>query len=208
MNLINTNRKIGYFRGFVFFLMALSVPYYCEANEFPNYDDSVVNVSTSNLCCDGENIDSIIVLYWNVEYPHYETYCISYSIVSEKMAVFLEWCKDYPVYYVDSIEQKHLFLSSIYDFYVKKTNPIVERKTKHDTDEHTEYDIPTFSITCYNKGKIVFTSNTQLEHGDYELTFNLGFEKFRNMVFSIVDEYDKYVDNIRNGNGLYRCRYY
>ena len=59
------------------------------------------------------NIDSIIVHYWNAVDSDYDSYDISYSFVSKKMAVFVEYLKNHPVYYIDSIEHINLFLASI-----------------------------------------------------------------------------------------------
>lgn len=142
------------------------------------------------------NIDSIIVNYWNAVDSDYDSYNISYSFVSKKMVVFVEYLKNHPVYYIDSIEHINLFLASIDDFYLKKTVSIIEKKTKYDRDEHVEYDIPTFTISCYKNGKQVLLSNTPLEDGDYELVFNPKFEEFKNMILSIADEYDKYLKSL------------
>ena len=142
------------------------------------------------------NIDSIIVDYWNAVDSDYDSYNISYSFVSKKMVVFVEYLKNHPVYYIDSIEHINLFLASIDDFYLKKTVSIIEKKTKYDRDEHVEYDIPTFTISCYKNGKQVLLSNTPLEDGDYELVFNPKFEEFKNMILSIADEYDKYLKSL------------
>ena len=46
------------------------------------------------------------------------------------------------------------------------------------------------------KGKRVLLSNTLLEDGDYELLFNPKFGKFKEMIFSIVKDYDKFVENL------------
>ena len=79
---------------------------------------------------------------------------------------------------------------------MKKTVSIIEKKTKYDRDEHVEYDIPTFTISCYKNGKQVLLSNTPLEDGDYELVFNPKFEEFKNMILSIANEYDKYLKSL------------
>ena len=142
------------------------------------------------------DIDSIRVDYWNAVGSDYDSYIISYSCATKKMAIFVEYIKNRPVYYIDSLEVINLFLSSIDDFYLKKTVSIIEKKTKYDTDEHVEYDIPTFTISCYKKGKRVLLSNTLLEDGDYELLFNPKFDKFKEMIFSIVKDYDKFVENL------------
>ena len=142
------------------------------------------------------DIDSIRVDYWNAVGSDYDSYIISYSCATKKMAIFVEYIKNRPVYYIDSLEVINLFLSSIDDFYLKKTVSIIEKKTKYDTDEHVEYDIPTFTISCYKKGKRVLLSNTLLEDGDYELLFNPKFEEFKNMILSITDEYDKYLKSL------------
>ena len=92
--------------------------------------------------------------------------------------------------------------------YFKKSIPIVEKKVKHNTNEYVEYDIPTFHIEGYKNGKRVFFSSTLLEDGEYELVFNPMFEKFESMVFSVVDEYDRYVEKMQKGKDAYRCRYY
>lgn len=142
------------------------------------------------------DIDSICVDYWNAVGSDYDSYIISYSYATKKMAIFVEYIKNHPVYYIDSVEVINLFLSSIDDFYLKKTVSIIEKKTKYDTDEHVEYEIPTFTISCYKKGKRVLLSNTLLEDGDYELLFNPKFDKFKEMIFSIVKDYDKFVENL------------
>ena len=142
------------------------------------------------------DIDSIRVDYWNAVGSDYDSYIISYSYVTKKMVIFVEYIKNHPVYYIDSVEHINLFLASIDDFYLKKAVPIIEKKTKYDTDEHVEYDIPTFTISCYKKGKRVLLSNTLLEDGDYELLFNPKFEEFKNMILSITDEYDKYLKSL------------
>ena len=153
-----------------------------------------------------DNIDSIIVHYWNAVDSDYDSYNISYSFVSKKMVVFVEYLKNHPVYYIDSIEHINLFLASIDDFYLKKTVSIIDKKTKYDSDEHVEYDIPTFTINCYKNGKQVLLSNTPLENGDYELVFNSKFEEFKSMLFSIVNEFDKYVEQLPDVKGPARNR--
>jgi hypothetical protein len=152
------------------------------------------------------NIDSIIVNYWNAVDSDYDSYNISYSFVSKKMVVFVEYLKNHPVYYIDSIEHINLFLASIDDFYLKKTVSIIEKKTKYDRDEHVEYDIPTFTISCYKNGKQVLLSNTPLEDGYYELIFNPKFEEFKSMLFSIINEFDKYVEQLPDVKGPARNR--
>ena len=165
-----------------------------NGNEVQNEDQ--ILPATSPLYQIENNIDSIIVHYWNVVDSDYDSYSISYSFVSKKMVVFVEYLKNHPVYYIDSIEHINLFLASIDDFYLKKTVSIIEKKTKYDRDEHVEYDIPTFTISCYKNGKQVLLSNTPLEDGDYELVFNPKFEEFKNMILSIADEYDKYLKSL------------
>ena len=165
-----------------------------ENNEVQNEDQ--ILPATSPLYQIENNIDSIIVHYWNVVDSDYDSYSISYSFVSKKMVVFVEYLKNRPVYYIDSVEHINLFLASIDDFYLKKTVSIIEKKTKYDRDEHVEYDIPTFTISCYKNGKQVLLSNTPLEDGDYELVFNPKFEEFKNMILSIADEYDKYLKSL------------
>ena len=165
-----------------------------ENNEVQNEDQ--ILPATSPLYQIENNIDSIIVDYWNAVDSDYDSYNISYSFVSKKMVVFVEYLKNHPVYYIDSIEHINLFLASIDDFYLKKTVSIIEKKTKYDRDEHVEYDIPTFTISCYKNGKQVLLSNTPLEDGDYELVFNPKFEEFKNMILSIADEYDKYLKSL------------
>ena len=81
---------------------------------------------------------------------------------------------------------------------MNKTTPIIEKKKKYDTDEHSEYDIPTFHVECYKKEKLVLSSFTPLENGDYELVFNPKFITFKNMVLSMVKKYDEYVENYGN----------
>ena len=159
--------------------------------------------------CQFENdIDSITVLYWNAWGCNYDQYTISYSLTTGNMVVYVEYLKSIPAYPIICSEQSRLFLSSIDAFYLKKSIPIVEKKIKHNTNEHVEYDIPTFHIEGYKNGKRVFFSSTLLEDGDYELVFNPMFEKFKSMVFSVVDEYDRYVKKIQNKDDTYRCRYY
>lgn len=124
------------------------------------------------------------------------------------MVVYVEYLKSIPAYPIICSEQSRLFLSSIDTFYLKKSIPIVEKKIKHNTNEHVEYDIPTFHIEGYKNGKRVLFSSTLLEDGNYELVFNPMFEKFKSMVFSFVDEYDRYVKKFQNKDDTYRCRYY
>lgn len=60
----------------------------------------------------------------------------------------------------------------------------------------------------FKNGKILLMTHTSLGDGDYELMFNPKFEEFKNMIISIVDEYDKHLKKLQNGDKAYRCRYY
>lgn len=145
-----------------------------------------------------KDIDSINVIYWNAWGNSYDQYTFSYSLVTGKMLVYVDYMESCPKYCIDSSEQIDLFISSINEFYLNKTIPIIDEKKKHNTNEHSEYDIPTFLIECYKQGNRVLYSFTPLENGDYELVFNHKFEKFKNMIFSMVKKYDIYVENYRN----------
>lgn len=166
------------------------------------YSNNTINTNVGSDKCEWcvkpscqfeDDMDSIFVKYWNAWGNDFDMYSISYSLVTGNMVVYVEYLKDYPAYRIDSSDQVNLFVSSINDFYLKKTIPIVEKKIKYDTDEHVEYEIPTFTVECYKRGKRVLLSSAPLEDGDYELVFNPRFEEFRNMIFSIVDKYDKYI---------------
>ena len=174
------------------------------------YNDDLVRSSSSVIepCLFVNDVDSITVLYWNAWGCNYDQYTISYSLATGNMVVYVEYLKSIPAYPIICSEQIRLFLSSIDAFYLKKSIPIVEKKIKQNANEHLEYDIPTFHVECYKKGKRVLFSSTLLEDGDYELVFNPMFEEFKSMVFSIVDEYDRYVKKLRKKDDSYRCRYY
>lgn len=191
------------------FCIILTIPFYCWSDDIIHDDESVKNELRFKQSCQFEkDIDSIIVLYWNAWGNNYDQYTFSYSLMTEEMVVYVEYLKNYPKYCIDSLEQKKVFLFSVYDFYLKKTIPIIEKKIKHHTDEYVEYDIPTFHVECYNNGKRVLFSSTQLENGDYELVFHPKFEEFKKMIFSIVKEYDKFVKNRKSDKNLYRSKYY
>ena len=190
-------------------LFMLINPNNCLSNNAIHNDDLVRSSFSVIEPCQFENdIDSITVLYWNAWGCNYDQYTISYSLTTGYMVVYVEYLKSIPAYPIICSEQSRLFLSSIDAFYLKKSIPIVEKKIKHCTNEHVEYDIPTFHIEGYKNGKRVLFSSTLLEDGDYELVFNPMFEKFKSMVSSVVDEYDKYVKKFRNKDDTYRCRYY
>ena len=181
----------------------------CLSNNAIHNDDLVRSSFSVIEPCQFENdIDSITVLYWNAWGCNYDQYTISYSLTTGNMVVYVEYLKSIPAYPIICSEQSRLFLSSIDAFYLKKSIPIVEKKIKHNTNEHVEYDIPTFHIEGYKNGKRVLFSSTLLEDGNYELVFNPMFEKFKSMVFSVVDEYDRYVKKFQNKDDTYRCRYY
>ena len=190
-------------------LFMLKNPNNCWSNN-AIYNDDLVKSSSSVIdpCLFVNDVDSITVLYWNAWGCNYDQYTISYSLATGNMVVYVEYLKSIPAYPIICSEQSRLFLSSVDAFYLKKSIPIVEKKIKHNTNEHVEYDIPTFHIECYKKGKRVLFSSTLLEDGDYELVFNPMFEEFKSMVFSIVDEYDRYVKKLRKKDDSYRCRYY
>ena len=190
-------------------LFMLINPNNCLSNNAIHNDDLVRSSFSVIEPCQFENdIDSITVLYWNAWGCNYDQYTISYSLTTGNMVVYVEYLKSIPAYPIICSEQSRLFLSSIDAFYLKKSIPIVEKKIKHCTNEHVEYDIPTFHIEGYKNGKRVLFSSTLLEDGDYELVFNPMFEKFKSMVSSVVDEYDRYVKKFRNKDDTYRCRYY
>ena len=190
-------------------LFMLKNPNNCWSNN-AIYNDDLVRSSSSVIepCLFVNDVDSITVLYWNAWGCNYDQYTISYSLTTGNMVVYVEYLKSIPAYPIICSEQSRLFLSSIDAFYLKKSIPIVEKKIKHNTNEHVEYDIPTFHIEGYKNGKRVLFSSTLLEDGDYELVFNPMFEKFKSMVFSVVDEYDRYVKKFQNKDDTYRCRYY
>ena len=190
-------------------LFMLINPNNCLSNNAIHNDDLVRSSFSVIEPCQFENdIDSITVLYWNAWGCNYDQYTISYSLTTGNMVVYVEYLKSIPAYPIICSEQSRLFLSSIDAFYLKKSIPIVEKKIKHNTNEHVEYDIPTFHIEGYKNGKRVLFSSTLLEDGNYELVFNPMFEKFKSMVFSVVDEYDRYVKKFRNKDDTFRCRYY
>ena len=190
-------------------LFMLINPNNCLSNNAIHNDDLVRSSFSVIEPCQFENdIDSITVLYWNAWGCNYDQYTISYSLTTGYMVVYVEYLKSIPAYPIICSEQSRLFLSSIDAFYLKKSIPIVEKKIKHCTNEHVEYDIPTFHIEGYKNGKRVLFSSTLLEDGNYELVFNPMFEKFKSMVFSFVDEYDRYVKKFQNKDDTYRCRYY
>lgn len=190
-------------------LFMLKNPNNCWSNN-AIYNDDLVRSSSSVIepCLFVNDVDSITVLYWNAWDCNYDQYTISYSLATGNMVVYVEYLKSIPAYPIICSEQIRLFLSSIDAFYLKKSIPIVEKKIKQNANEHLEYDIPTFHVECYKKGKRVLFSSTLLEDGDYELVFNPMFEEFKSMVFSIVDEYDRYVKKLRKKDDSYRCRYY
>lgn len=190
-------------------LFMLKNPNNCWSNN-ALYNDDLVRSSSSVIepCLFVNDVDSITVLYWNAWGCNYDQYTISYSLATGNMVVYVEYLKSIPAYPIICSEQIRLFLSSIDAFYLKKSIPIVEKKIKQNANEHLEYDIPTFHVECYKKGKRVLFSSTLLEDGDYELVFYPMFEEFKSMVFSIVDEYDRYVKKLRKKDGSYRCRYY
>jgi hypothetical protein len=190
-------------------LFMLKNPNNCWSNN-AIYNDDLVRSSSSVIepCLFVNDVDSITVLYWNAWGCNYDQYTISYSLATGNMVVYVEYLKSIPAYPIICSEQIRLFLSSIDAFYLKKSIPIVEKKIKQNANEHLEYDIPTFHVECYKKGKRVLFSSTLLEDGDYELVFYPMFEEFKSMVFSIVDEYDRYVKKLRKKDGSYRCRYY
>jgi len=179
------------------------------SNNTINNDDLVrSSFSAKEPCLFVNDVDSITVLYWNAWGCNYDQYTISYSLATGNMVVYVEYLKSIPAYPIICSEQSGLFLSSIDAFYLKKSIPIVEKKIKQNTNEHVEYDIPTFRVEGFKKGKRVLYSSTPLEDGDYILIFNPMFEEFKSVVFSIVDEYDRYVKKLRNNDNSYRCRYY
>ena len=203
------NNKKNYLLIIGICLFMLKNPNNCWSNN-AIYNDDLVRSSSSVIepCLFVNDVDSITVLYWNAWGCNYDQYTILYSLATGNMVVYVEYLKSIPAYPIICSEQIRLFLSSIDDFYLKKSIPIVEKKIKQNANEHLEYDIPTFHVECYKKGKRVLFSSTLLEDGDYELVFNPMFEEFKSMVFSIVDEYDRYVKKLRNKDDSYRCRYY
>lgn len=203
------NNKKNYLLIIGICLFMLKNPNNCWSNN-AIYNDDLVRSSSSVIepCLFVNDVDSITVLYWNAWGCNYDQYTISYSLATGNMVVYVEYLKSIPAYPIICSEQIRLFLSSIDAFYLKKSIPIVEKKIKQNANEHLEYDIPTFHVECYKKGKRVLFSSTLLEDGDYELVFNPMFEEFKSMVFSIVDEYDRYVKKLRNKDDTYRCRYY
>lgn len=203
------NNKKNYLLIIGICLFMLKNPNNCWSNN-AIYNDDLVRSSSSVIepCLFGNDVDSITVLYWNAWGCNYDQYTISYSLATGNMVVYVEYLKSIPAYPIICSEQIRLFLSSIDAFYLKKSIPIVEKKIKQNANEHLEYDIPTFHVECYKKGKRVLFSSTLFEDGDYELVFNPMFEEFKSMVFSIVDEYDRYVKKLRKKDDSYRCRYY
>ena len=203
------NNKKNYLLIIGICLFMLKNPNNCWSNN-AIYNDDLVRSSSSVIepCLFVNDVDSITVLYGNAWGCNYDQYTISYSLATGNMVVYVEYLKSIPAYPIICSEQIRLFLSSIDAFYLKKSIPIVEKKIKQNANEHLEYDIPTFHVECYKKGKRVLFSSTLLEDGDYELVFNPMFEEFKSMVFSIVDEYDRYVKKLRNKDDTYRCRYY
>ena len=203
------NNKKNYLLIIGICLFMLKNPNNCWSNN-AIYNDDLVRSSSSVIepCLFVNDVDSITVLYWNAWGCNYDQYTISYSLATGNMVVYVEYLKSIPAYPIICSEQSGLFLSSIDAFYLKKSIPIVEKKIKQNANEHLEYDIPTFHVECYKKGKRVLFSSTLLEDGDYELVFNPMFEEFKSMVFSIVDEYDRYVKKLRKKDDSYRCRYY
>lgn len=200
--------KLGCLKKIGLLVIILATSNCCRSNVVDNDDLDRSEVYDAQSYKNENDIDSVFVLYWNAWGCNYDQYAISYSFVTEKMVVFVDYVKNCPMYCIDSSEQMDLFISSINAFYLKKTIPIIVKKIKRDTDEHVEYDIPTFHVECYKNGKRTISSITRLENGDYELVFNSKFEEFKNMIFSVVDEFDKYMDNSRKVNVPYRCRYF
>ena len=129
----------------------------------------------------------------------------SYSFNTMEMVVYAERWMDSHIISIDSESQKIKFVSAINDFYIEKNTPIIDRKIKNAGDEHVEYEIPTFVIEFFKNGKSLLRTYTPLGDGDYELIFNPKFEEFKNMIISIVDEYDKYLKKLQNGKGECKC---
>mgnify|MGYP003309160901 CR=1 FL=1 len=180
--------------------------YYQSDNGFVDKNMAASNdVSFNNF--DGK-IDSVTLLYWNAWSSDYFDYMFSYSFNTMEMVVYAERWRDSHIVSIDSESQKIKFVSAINDFYIEKNTPIIDRKIKNAGDEHVEYEIPTFSIEFFKNGKILLMTHTSLGDGDYELMFNPKFEEFKNMIISIVDEYDKHLKKLQNGDKAYRCRYY
>lgn len=190
-------------------LFMLISPNNCWSSNYI-YNDDLARSSSSVIkpCLFVNDFDSITVLYWNAWGFNYDQYTISYSLATGNMVVYVEYLKSIPAYPIICSEQSRLFLTSIDAFYLKKSIPIIEKKIKQNTNEHLEYDIPTFHIEGYKNGKRVLFSSTLLEDGDYYLIFNPMFEEFKSVVFSIVAEYDGYVKRLQNGADTYRCRNY
>ena len=180
-------------------LFILTDSNYCWSNNaIINKNSDRIKVNDNQSYQFEKDIDSIIVIYWNAWGNNYYEYTFSYSLMTGEILVYVDYKESCPKYCIDSSEQIDLFISSINDFYLNKTTPIIEKKKKYDTDEHSEYDIPTFHVECYKKEKLVLSSFTPLENGDYELVFNPKFIKFKNMVLSMVKKYDEYVENYGN----------
>lgn len=180
----------------------------CWSDNIIQNDDSVRKAMCFKHSCQIENkIDSATVIYWNAFGCNYDQYTISYSSTTGKMIVYVDYLKKYPAYCIDSLELIELFLSSMNDLYLEKNTSIIENKIKHNTNEHVEYEIPTFHVECFKNGKQVLFSSTCLDDGNYELVFNQKFTEFKDMVLSIVEKYDKYLYSIKN-NIEYKCIYY
>lgn len=181
----------------------LSVSNYCQSdNGFVDKNLAVSNdVSFNNF--DGK-IDSVTLYYWNAWGSDYLDYMFSYSFNTMEMVVYERW-RDSHIISIDSESQKIKFVTAINDFYIEKNTPIVDRKIKNAGDEHVEYEIPTFVIEFFKNGKSLLRTCTPSGDGDYELMFNPKFEEFKNMIISIVDEYDKYLKKLQNGKGKCRC---
>lgn len=182
----------------------LSVSNYCQSDN-GSVDENLAAsdyVSFNNF--EGK-IDSVTLNYWNAWDSDYLDYIFSYSFNTMEMVVYAERWMDSHIISIDSESQKIKFVSAINDFYIEKNTPIIDRKIKNAGDEHVEYEIPTFVIEFFKNGKSLLRTYTPLGGGDYELIFNPKFEEFKNMIISIVDEYDKYLKKLQNGKGECKC---
>lgn len=124
--------------------------------------------------------DSIVVNYWkNTEANEYH-----FSYTKEKIEIRSAYFNFEKTVRDELIIQQ--FLNYIHQFYLEKSERIIQKRIKRNYLESADY--PYLQTVGYLKGKEVFKNRTQIGEEEYDVGYNPKFLEFYDFLDSLIRE--------------------
>ena len=134
------------------------------------------------------NMDSVVIICWNLFGTKYEAYVFSYSLATYTLSVSAAYWNGEKMF-IHSANDIHSIIQSINQFYILKSQNIVQKKIPKEEPEAADY--PCIFVDVFRSNKKMISKATDLDTDYYHFSFHPDFLSLWDILTKYIRLFDE-----------------